>query len=495
MSVRNFSVLILVILISVASCAQPEVPGLSTITHHDLMKTVTFLASPKLAGRLSGSEGYNIAAQYVADEFAQLGLKPLGDSVFFQKLHVEYNEIYPPLKLDLLVANKLKKEYKPGTEFVCRELTGAGHVTAPVVFCGYGLSQPEIGYDEYAGIDVKGKIVLVFKPNPRWKVNDSSTWASNYPRAKAKTAAEHGAVALMIVSPPNDPNPQKAIISVLEGGGEADEHFPQIHIDIPVADEFLAGSGYTLKSLQSKIDSTRKPFSVQLSSVAEIEIHSKYTKEQPTMNVVGLLEGSDPVLKNEYLVVGGHLDHVGSQANEIYAPGANDNASGSAAVLEIAHAFIDGKVKPKRSIIFTTFASEELGLVGSKYFVDHPPVPLDKISAMINLDCIGFGDSMQVGNGKSVPVLWQIARKEDSLYTHRMVTTTWNGGGADAGPFHDKGIPAAYFVTTNSYAHLHDITDTPETLNRLLFETIVKLAYLTAYEVAQGNYIREQIIK
>jgi len=100
-----------------------------------------------------------------------------------------------------------------------------------------------------------------------------------------------------------------------------------------------------------------------------------------------------------------------------------------------------------------------------------------------------------VGNGKSAPMLWQIARRADSLYTHRMVSATWNGGGADAGPFHDKGIPAAYFVTTNSYAHLHDITDTPETLNRLLFETIVKLAYLTTYEVAQGNYIREEVIK
>jgi hypothetical protein len=495
MNTRTLYILLVAVIIAIPACAQPDIPGLSTISQRDLMKTVTFLASPKLDGRLSGSEGYNIAARYVADGFAQIGLKPLGDSAYFQKLNVEYNEIYPPLKLNLIEATKIKKEYKPGTQFVCRELTGAGHVTAPVVFCGYGLSQPEIGYDDYAGMDVKGKIVIAFKPNPRWKINDSSNWVSNYPRAKAKTAAQHGAVALMIVSPPNDPNPQKAIISVLEGGGEADEHFPQIHIDIPVADDFLAGTDYTLKTLQAKIDSTQKPFSILLSSEAEIEIHTKYTKEQPTMNVIGLLEGSDSVLKNEYLVIGGHLDHVGGQAGEIFAPGANDNASGSAAVLEIAQAFVKGNVKPKRSIIFTTFASEELGLVGARYFVDHSPVPLEKIAAMINLDCIGFGDSMQVGNGKSAPMLWQIARRADSLYTHRMVSATWNGGGADAGPFHDKGIPAAYFVTTNSYAHLHDITDTPETLNRLLFETIVKLAYLTAYEVAEGNYVKEVVLK
>jgi Zn-dependent M28 family amino/carboxypeptidase len=282
---------------------------------------------------------------------------------------------------------------------------------------------------------------------------------------------------------------------VLEGGGEQDENFPQFHVDIPVVDEILAGSGFTLKDLQSKIDSSKQPFVVQTASIIEMEVHSKYTKEQPTMNIVGKLDGSDPTLKNEYVVVGAHLDHVGEQAGEIYAPGANDNASGSAAVLEIARAFVKSNIKLKRSIIFVLFASEELGLIGSKYFVDHSPVPLEKITAMINLDCIGYGDSIQIGNGKSLPNLWKIARHQDSLFTKMMVEATWNGGGADAGPFHDKNIPAAYFVSTNSYAHLHYMTDTPETLNKSLFEKITKLAYLTAYQVATGRYEKEVVIK
>jgi Zn-dependent M28 family amino/carboxypeptidase len=152
-------------------------------------------------------------------------------------------------------------------------------------------------------------------------------------------------------------------------------------------------------------------------------------------------------------------------------------------------------IKLKRSIIFILFASEELGLVGASHFVDRSTVPLEKITAMINLDCVGYGDSIQIGNGKSSPKLWNIARQLDSLNTKMMVQATWNGGGADAGPFHDKGIPAAYFVTTNSYAHLHYMTDTPETLNKSLFEKITKLAYLTAFEVANGDYNREEIIK
>ncbi|MBI5021562.1 MAG: M20/M25/M40 family metallo-hydrolase [Ignavibacteriales bacterium] len=494
---KYVAVLLVLVLYSVSIFSQPakNMPGLSNISQKYLMKTVTYLASKELGGRLSGSEGYNKAASYMANEFSKLGLNPFGDSAYYQNLNVEYNEIYSPVKLNLIEDGNLKKEYKLGKDFVCRELTGSGHVTAPVVFCGYGLSKPEFGYDDYAAVDVKGKIVIVFKSNPPWKMNDTSNWGNGYPRFKAKLAKEHGAVGILIVSLPNDAKPQKAIISVLEGGGEQDENFPQFHIDIPVVDEILTGSGFTLKDLQTKIDSSKQSFAVQTASIIEMEVHSKYTKEKPTMNIVGKLEGSDPKLKNEYVVVGAHLDHVGEQAGEIYAPGANDNASGSAAVLEIARAFVKSKVKPKRSIIFVLLASEELGLIGSKYFVDHSPVPLEKITSMINLDCVGYGDSIQIGNGKSAPNLWKIAKHQDSLYTKMMVEATWKGGGADAGPFHDKGIPAAYFVTTNSYAHLHYMTDTPETLNKSLFEKITKLAYCTTFEVVQGRYNREEIVK
>ncbi|MCX8011354.1 MAG: M20/M25/M40 family metallo-hydrolase, partial [Ignavibacteria bacterium] len=285
------------------------------------------------------------------------------------------------------------------------------------------------------------------------------------------------------------------ILSILDGEGIQDENFPQLHIDIDVANELLHFNKITLQEIQRRIDSTKSPFSFRLGSKVKFEVNAKYYKEKQTMNVVGMIEGSDKKLKDEYLVIGAHLDHVGSQANEIYAPGANDNASGSSAVLEIAEAFIKSGVKPKRSIIFVLFASEELGLFGSRHFVSNPPVPLEKIVAMINLDCVGFGDSIQVGNGKSAPILWQIAKSLDSVHTKQMVPNTWSGGGADASPFHDKGIPSLYFVTTNSYAHLHYTTDTPETLNQTLFENITKLAFLTASYIANGEYQRESVLK
>jgi Zn-dependent M28 family amino/carboxypeptidase len=207
-----------------------------------------------------------------------------------------------------------------------------------------------------------------------------------------------------------------------------------------------------------------------------------------------MIEGTDPKLKQEFVVVGAHLDHVGSQAGLLF-PGANDNASGSAAVLEIAEAFVKAGVQPKRSVIFVLFASEEQGLYGAKHFVESWKKGYDKITAMINMDCIGYGDSIQVGNGKSAPELWKITSQIDATSFNSMVDRTWSGGGADATPFHEKGIPCLYFVTTNSYDFLHLPTDKVETLNPVLYEKVVRLAHLTVLEVANGNYERETIIK
>jgi len=141
------------------------------------------------------------------------------------------------------------------------------------------------------------------------------------------------------------------------------------------------------------------------------------------------------------------------------------------------------------------FTAEEQGLFGSKFFVENLNIDTNKIIAMFNLDSIGSGDSIQVGNGKSSPALWNLARKIDKENFNLVVEDTWNGGGADLTPFYEIGIPGLYFVSKYSYEHLHLPTDTPETLNQNLFESIVKLAYLAARDVADGNYKREEVIK
>ena len=461
------------------------------ITSENLLKTVSYLASEEIIGRLSGSKEYFEVADFMANEFKNLGLKPFENDSYLQKLNVEFNEVLQGAKLNLYKNGNLKKEYKLGENYVFRGFTGAGNVKDQVVFAGYGISIPE--YDDYKNIDVKGKVVIVFRYNPKWIIEDVK-FPSSLPREKARVALEHGAIGILLVSFPNDENPQQTIGSVMHGKGEQVD-IPQVHIDLPVADDFFNGSKFTLKEMQISIDENKKPHSFKLKSSAEIIVKTNYEKTKETVNVIGIYPGSDEKLKDEFVIIGAHLDHVGGQGGEIFFPGANDNASGSAAVLEIARMFANNELETKRSVMFVLFASEESGLEGAFHLADNLGVDSTQITAMLNMDCIAHGDSIRLGSGKSSPKLWELAKSIDKENAKLSIENTWANGGADATPFHQKGIPTLYFVTTNSYTHLHCISDTPETLNPKLYQEITKLAYLTTYKVAKGEYNREQLIK
>jgi hypothetical protein len=489
---KKLSVIFLTILFSVKTTPQIVDSGRESIKSEELLQTVKILASVEFDGRLPGSEGYNKAANFASERFAKIGLLPAGDEGFFQYLNVEYNKIDTPAVFNLIMENK-SYPYIHGKDFVFRGFTGAGNLNLQVAFCGYGISRPDIGYDDYEKINVKDKIVIVFKQNPNWKINDES-WGNEYPREKSIIAHMHGAKGILFVSRPNDEKPQPLIGSVMHGEGEQIDSFPQLHISSEVANDFLSLINMSISECQTRIDEKKSPQSFLTRRRAEIKINARYEKSAKTMNVVGMIEGTDPALKEEYLIIGAHLDHVGSQAGLLF-PGANDNASGSAGILELAEAFQKSDLKPKRSILFVLFSAEEQGLFGSKYFVENLNIDTNKIIAMFNLDSIGSGDSTQVGNGKSSPELWSLARKIDKENFNLVVEDTWNGGGADLTPFYEIGIPGLYFVSKYSYEHLHLPTDTPETLNQNLFESIVKLAYLTARVVADGNYRKETTIK
>ncbi|MBI5838440.1 MAG: M28 family peptidase [Candidatus Eisenbacteria bacterium] len=464
------------------------VPGAGRIRGGALMRTVTRLARPELKGRLAGSPGYMRAAREMAEALRAAGLKPAGDDGYFQKLNVEYNEVLDA-GLELVPRDGPGRALKLGPDFACRGLTGSGDLTAPVVFAGYGVSRPEQGYDDYAGLDAKGKVVLAFKEAPPFRVDSAGWGGSTLPRPKARAAARHGARALLIVPVPGQEHPQKPIASMLEGDGPQDENFPVMQVDESVARELLRAAGLDPADLKARIDSTKSPDSHTLPVSVHVRVKARYHASQASVNVVALLPGADPKLRQEYVVVGAHLDHVGSQGDSLYFPGANDNASGSAAVLELARAFA-GTEPCARSIIFALFSSEEAGLYGARRFVERPPVPAERIVAYVNMDCVGHGDSIQVGGGKSYPRLWSVARDLDSASGRRMVEATWAGGGADAAPFEEAHIPNLYFASKFSYTHLHLPTDTPSTLNRPLFEALARLAYGTVWTLAGGGAAR-----
>ncbi len=468
-----------------------EYPGVENISGSMIMKHISFFASEPLEGRMPAGNGYNKAANYAAEYFKLHGLIPYAKNSYFQDVPVEYNEFNGPIKLEKIEQGKVVQTYTLGSDFICRGFSGKGKFTASVVFCGYGLSIPEINYDDYANVDVKGKIVLVFKQNPAW-AKDVTGIGEIMTRYRANLAAMHGAKAILFVTTPNMLNPQKPIGSIMDGKGIQNPDFPQMQISLELADALLRKTGKNLIEIQKQIDAFKKPFCVETGDSLHIEVNTKYEKERLTKNIIAVLPGTDDVLKNEYMIIGAHLDHVGKQ-DGLFFPGANDNASGSAAVLEIASAFVKSGISFKRTIIFVLFTSEELGMLGSKYFVEHTPVPLEKVVAMFNLDCIGHGDSIQVGGGISSPQLWKKTCHFDSVYTKLLIPKSGNGGGADAQPFFDKGIPTLYFASKYSYTYLHLPGDTPETLNPDLLEKMAKLAYLIAADVANGNYTKEKL--
>lgn len=472
-----------------AATTPREAPASQRIRAADLMKTVEWLASPPLHGRLAGGPGYMEAARGLAERFRELGLTAGGEDGYFQRLDVEYEEI-DSCALALVDAGGTAHPLRLGPDFLCRGLTGSGDVTAPVVFAGYGISRPESGYDDYAGLDTRGKIVLVFKPNPPFRIDSLGWGESLLPRPRARVAAAHGAKGLLLVAAADPEGLTKPIGSVLEGEGPRIEGFPSMVVDLPIAEALLAGTGPGLAGVKAAVDSARQPRSRALALGARMSVRARYEERRPSVNVVGVLEGSDPALRGQAVLVGAHLDHVGEQAGLLF-PGANDNASGAAAVLAMADAFARGGARPRRTVVFALFSSEESGLFGAKRYVERPAVPLERTVAMLNLDCIGVGDSIQLGSGRSSPKLWQLARDLDARGARLSVADTWGGGGADATPFAERGVPTLYFASRFSYTHLHVPGDTPGTLDPPLYEALVRLAYRTAWAVADGGYAGE----
>ena len=291
----------------------------------DLISLVEYLSSPELQGRLPGSEGYNKAAQFMADQFLRLGLVPGGEDGYFQHFNVECNEINGPCHFNLIRNGSIEKEFDLGEDYVYLSFTGSGHITAPVAFVGYGLSQPESGYDDYGDIDVEGKIVVAFFSRPSWEINGQRLPYKSR-EAKAIIAADHGALGILFVMRPSASRP---IYSILwhDPTVEYDVNFPQLFIEQDVAADLFRSSPYTLADLQQTIDRDRTPFSVDLGSSIEIEVHADYQDQRETKNVIAVLEGSDEELADEYVVIGAHLDHLGHYGDEVFFAGANDNAS------------------------------------------------------------------------------------------------------------------------------------------------------------------------
>ncbi|HEY6198099.1 MAG TPA: M20/M25/M40 family metallo-hydrolase [Candidatus Binatia bacterium] len=435
----------------------------------ELTRHVQTLAADDMMGRGVDTPGIDLARDYIAAQFKKYGLAPGGTEGYFQRLEVTSG-------VETAGRNEARlgtAELALGRDWNPLGLSASAAAEGDVVFAGYGITAENYAYDDYAGIDAKGKIVLVlrYEPPPQDDKSPFGRWprSSRYATlsAKAANARAHGAAGLILVDLSSD---HDELMSLARGMGREQDDLAAAQIRRETVQTALRGAGVSLSDLKAAIDRDQKPHPTAIAGLKARLAVSLKKISRPTDNVVAVLPGSDPQLKSENIVIGAHYDHLGlghygtmdPKAEGQIHNGADDNASGVAVVLSLAQRFAAGK-PPPRTLVFVAFTGEELGLYGSRHFVDHPPFPLTATKAMINLDMVGrMRENRLMVNTADTAKEFRamIGRAADGLAVDMKAT----GGGSDHASFYNKGIPALHFYT-GMHEDYHRPTDDWEKLN------------------------------
>jgi len=459
---------------------------LHSISSHDLYEYVAELSSDYYEGRLTGTEGYDLAAEWVATKFHEWGIKPGGDdSTFFQEFPIPYALVFPGCELHLHIPYKnsiIKKYYRYEDEFIPGSTSGSGEVTAEVVYVGYGVTASELNYDDYKGVDVKGKIVMMEREVPVSPDKDAELFKKwrpySFHQYKLENAVKHGAKGMLYNYGPIG-NPNNAY----------DASFIYSHVGDSVVADIFAGTGRKYHDVLNKIKENLRSQSFNTNKVVTIKNVTEHHPEGIGSNVIGILEGSDPELKNEVIILGGHLDHLG-RCYEIM-PGANDNASAVAVMLGVAEALTKLSEPPKRSIMFNCFGAEEQAVVGSQFYLDHPKFPLEKTVCLINMDGVGCGDKLTALAAKNFPALWEFFKSTNDKFIHRFIKTPYFSNLArprlDAALFMWEDIPTISFSAYGSKSYYHTPKDDISTITPEILEDLAQLVFLAVVEMADRD--------
>jgi hypothetical protein len=494
---RSLAAFVWFLLVALSGLHAGSLP-LNELSAQRYSQYVSFLASDDLKGRGNGTPELERAADYIAGQFRSLGLKPAGDGgSFFQKFSITTGVEFSS-KNSLQVSGASRQKDK---DFVTMPLSASGTYEGPVVFAGYGITAESLKWDDYAGIDVAGKAVVVFRhdpeegdPNNRFIKDpaEPSTFVN-----KAKNARKHGAKAILFITDRNHhgttPDALAKDIAQLEA---RDLSIIAMHTTLAAVMPLFEKAGKNIADLQKTIDGGRKPQSFELKD-AKVRLVADVKPVRKTVrNVLASIAGSDAKLKNEWVVIGAHYDHLGlgDINNEMYASdigkihhGADDNASGTAGVLELARLIQNNRQTFKRSVLFMTFAGEELGLFGSSHFVNNPTVPLPSITAMINMDMIGRLSTrslnvMGTGTSPDFKIWIEEANKDVGL-----TLALSNGGheGSDHISFNGKHIPILFFFS-GLHADYHRPSDTSEKIDAAGAIKVLSIAAGAAERIANA---------
>jgi hypothetical protein len=438
------------------------------------------LSSQEMAGRQPGKPGIQLAEDYLVAQYTEIGLKPLKNGTYLQQFEVGRR---PQLdaeksKLALIGPNDQRIELELGKDWQAIASRGSHSLEADLVFVGFGISAEELNFDEYSNIDVKDKIVVMIRSEPQGK-SEASVFHRETPtrhasaRTKAMAARRAGAAGVMIVNDSRTaPTEEQDELISSESWGVMTLPYAQIKRSvfeqILEKNPILTAAGESTKSLsevEDLIDKNLESFSQPLDGwKAEFQVEFNMSGIK-TNNVVGIIEGEGP-LADETIVIGGHYDHLGDGAYGSRAPGrreihfgADDNASGTAAVLELARRFSQREKKPERRMVFICFSAEEMGLLGAVHYVNNPEFPLENTVMMFNFDMIGWlrDDALQVLSWNSSPQFGPVLDQFGEPLGLNIQKPRSMFGGSDHMPFDGRKIPNLFFHTG-----LHEVYHTPE---------------------------------
>lgn len=464
-------------LLSFGACKNKSNPE---ITVEDLTESLTYLASDALEGRLPGSEGGKLAGNYIAERFGLIGVKPAGENGYFQNFSV-VTETEAPLEGNFLkIGNHTAELHK---DFVPFSYSSNASLEAEVAVAGFGfdISLDSLKWNDYDNVDVNGKWVLLLRNDPEIRDPNSLFIPFSGEKSKVLTAKEKGAKGVLLVAGESVLKKDKLLDLEIDQT-ESNLGIPAFNITRELANKILEGTGKTIEDIENGLVKEMKPNSFNTKTV--IDAQSKIIfKTTETRNIIGVIEGSDPDLKSEYVVIGAHYDHLGwggnttsSREPEVHAIhyGADDNASGVSGMLEIADKLANASLK--RSVVLIGFGAEEIGIIGSKYFTMHPTIPKDKIVAMVNMDMIGrLKDTKEitvsgVGTSKEGEQLLKeiLSKKERDL----VLGVEQNGfGPSDHANFYVENIPVFFF---NTGAH-DDYHTSGDALGKINFDGLKRI--------------------
>ncbi len=436
----------------------------------NLRRHIGYLASGALAGRLPGTPGAEKAAQYIITQFQLAGLRPLGSRGYRQPFSFvarvrmgRNNHLTATLADTRLTAT-------PDVDFRPLAFTANGVVEGEPVLAGYGISAAkEAQYDDYATLDVKDRLVVVLPYSPAGSNPHTKFGAFLSLRYKATTARNKGAKGLLVIAEDDDfQRSQVARLRYDDAFGDAG--FPCAVVSRAWATKLL---GRPVVDIERRIATMGQPETQPLSD-RRLRLQTEVIKERQTAdNIIGWLEGRDPVLRNEVVVIGAHYDHLGLGGPNSLAPregdvhpGADDNASGTAGLIELARSFAAARNRPRRSLLFIAFSAEEKGLLGSAYFVDHPTTRDKRIVAMLNMDMIGrLRDNRLTIQGVGTSSVWRPLLTEANTRHGLELSLGESGfGPSDHASFYKRNIPVLFFLT-GSHPDYHRPSDTPDKIN------------------------------